>query len=260
MNVNCRGKRIWGCLALVMVCVAVARSQAHAPQLLRCEKMVFEGEVSAGQEWRAGFGEGWVFRVLPIQAGKAGYSGWDLVVDREQAAGYPDALLVATPPYNSINEREVGTTFGLRAQDAIGWNPRSFRFLSNVAAFRESQQLYRALSRGGQVRLVGPEAMGQDTPEARATRRLTELERQSSTGQFRILDARLTPGVSDAAPYAGSWAAAFPKMPHTLEPASGGKSTPLGELHWMRFSITLWLPESWKAPGPLHATRTACAE
>ena len=96
------------------------------------------GEVSAGQEWKADFGQGWVFRLLPIDtsswAGKAGYSGWDLVVDREQPAGYPDALLVATPPYNSINEREVGTTFGLRAQDAIGWNPRSFRFLTNAAA------------------------------------------------------------------------------------------------------------------------------
>jgi hypothetical protein len=100
------------------------------------------GEVNAGQEWKAAFGEGWVFRVLPIQAGKAGFSGWDLVVDREQPAGFPDALLLGTPPYNSINEQEVGSTFGLRAQDGIGWNPRSFRFLSTAEAFREGWKLY----------------------------------------------------------------------------------------------------------------------
>jgi hypothetical protein len=46
--------------------------------------------------------------------------------------------------YNSINEREIGTTFVLRAQDAIGWNPRSFRFLLNPADFRYAQQLFRS--------------------------------------------------------------------------------------------------------------------
>ena len=77
---------------------------------------------------------------------QAAYSGWDLVVDREPAAGFPDALLLATLPYNSINEREIGTTFGLRAQDAIGWNPRSFRFIVTPSDFREAQQLFRSLS------------------------------------------------------------------------------------------------------------------
>jgi hypothetical protein len=218
------------------------------------------GDVSAGKEWKAAFGEGWVFRVIPIQPGQAGYSGWDLVVDREQPAGFPDALLLATPPYNSINEREVGTTYGLRTQDSIGWNPRSFRFFSNTAAFRESQKLFQSLSGDGQLRLVGPEQYNQNTPEARLTRRLMELQQQSSAGEFRILDAHLAPGISDAAPYAESWALASPKTPHTIEHATGAKSTPLGELHWMRFSVTLWLPGAWKAPNELHAKRAACPE
>jgi len=238
--------------------MATARSQAGAKT--DCRKIVLTGEVSAGREWKAAIGEGWVFRVLPIQPGPTGYSGWDLVVDREQPAGFPDALLLATPPYNSINEREVGTTFGLRAQDAIGWNPRSFRFFTDPAAFRESQQIYRSLSRDGQVRLAGPESAGQETPLARATRRLMELERRSSEGAFHILDARLTPGVSDAAPYAENWALASARTPHSFEPAAHGKSTPLGELHWIRFSSTLWLPAAWKAPAELHPTRAACAE
>ena len=245
--------------------VALAASLASATDARSCQKIVLTGEVSAGREWKAAFGEGWAFRVLPIDSGKTGpgqpiYSGWDLVVDRELPAGFPDALLLATPPYNSINEHEVGTTFGLRAQDAIGWNPRSFCFISNLTAFRESQKLYQSLSRDGQLRLVRPELYNQKTPEAQLTRRLMELQRQSSAGEFRILDAHLTPGITDAAPYAENWALALSKTPHTFEPATGAKSTPLGELHWMRFSVTLWLTGVWQAPKELHATRAACPE
>jgi hypothetical protein len=246
--------------------LALAASLAGAAAAPDCQKVTLAGEVRAGQEWKAAFGQGWIFRVLPIQPGKAGYSGWDLVVDREQPAGFPDALLVATPPYNSINEREVGTTFGLRAQDAIGWNPRSFRFLTNPAAFHEGQQLYLGLSRDGQVRLVAPEPNGQNpaqgnhAAQARAPRRLMELERQSSAGQFRILDVHLAPGVSDAAPYAQNWALASQRTPHSFEPATSSAASPLGELHWMRFSVTLWLPATWKAPSALHAVRATCSE
>ncbi|MGB8260716.1 MAG: hypothetical protein WCE75_10215, partial [Terracidiphilus sp.] len=129
--------------ALLMLAAVWPRVGAAAPPA--CRKLVLAGEVNAGQEWRAPIGQGWVFRVLPIVAGSQPFTGWDLVVDREAPAGFPDALLVATPPWNSINEREIGTTFGLRAQDALGWNPRSFHFLVDPAAFRQSQQLWRQL-------------------------------------------------------------------------------------------------------------------
>jgi hypothetical protein len=252
-------------LVLGMVALAATRSQASTRQGGSCQKVVLEGEVNAGQEWKASFGGGWVFRVLPIEPGKTGYSGWDLVVDREQAAGFPDALLLATPPYNSINEREVGTTFGLRAQDAIGWNPRSFRFIRTPEAFRESQQIFRQLSHDGQLHLAVPEPNGSSSAsrspaEIRATRRLMELQQYSSAGEFRILDARLAPGVSDAASYAENWALASPRTPHKTELAVTGKSTPLGELHWMRFSVALWLPAVWKTPNGLESTRVACSQ
>ncbi|MGA2170007.1 MAG: hypothetical protein ABSG62_17530 [Terracidiphilus sp.] len=221
------GRRVGLWLALGMVAMA-ARSQAGTPLQASCAKVVLTGEVNAGQEWREACGEGWVFRVLPIQTGKGGvregvYSGWDLAVDRGQLAGFSDALLVATPLYNSINEREVGTTFGLQAQDAIGWNIRSFRFLISPSAFRESQKLYHCLGRDGQVSLACPESAGQYTPEAGSIRRLLELAGQSSAGMFRIVDGRLTPGVADAAPYAENWALQSAQTPHTYEPAPGGE-------------------------------------
>jgi hypothetical protein len=89
---------------------------------------------------------------------------------------------------------------------------------------------------------------------------LLELGRQSAAGQFRILDARLVPGVGDAAPYAQSWALAAGRTSHSYEAPASGKSTPLGELRWIRFSITLWLPLDWKMPQGLTAQRAACAE
>jgi hypothetical protein len=240
----------WGLMAVVS-----APSWARGPRATNCQKVVLSGEVSAGQEWRSAFGQGWNFRLVPIQPGKAGYSGWDLVVDREQAAGFPDALLVATPPYNSLNEHEVGTTFGLRAQDAIGWNPRSFHFLTSPEAFKESQRLFLVLGKRGM----------RDTPvvskeEGLAMQRQLEINEKSSAGQFCILDARLAPGVADAASYAENWALASARTPHSLEPVGAGHATPLGELRWIKFSVTLWLPGTWIAPRELHAVRVACSE
>ena len=70
---------------------AAARPRARASRHA-CQRVVLTGEVQAGQEWKAAFGQGWIFRVVPVQPGKEGYSGWDLVVDREAGAGYPGCL------------------------------------------------------------------------------------------------------------------------------------------------------------------------
>ncbi len=180
-----------------------------------------------------------------MHPGKAGYSGWDLAVNRERPAGFPDALLVATPPYNSINEHEVGTTFGLRAQDAIGWNPRSFHFITYPARHSPRASGYSRFSAAPAILPRRPAAASQ---AGTATQRQLRINQKSSSGQFRILDARIAPGVSDAASYAEPWALASPRTKHSIEPSSTGKSTDLGELHWMQFSITLWLPANWKLP------------
>ncbi len=241
---------------IVFVASASLGCQAGAAKPASCQKVVIAGEAVAGQEWKAALGEGWVFRVVPILPGQAGYSGWDLVVDREQGAGFPDALLLATPPYNSINEREIGTTFGLRAQDAIGWNPRSFHFLADAGALRESQKLFQIL---GSAKF-GVESPVVSEPVGTAMQRQLKINQRAAAGQFRILDARLAPGNSDAASYAENWALASQRTPHSIEPATAAKPSPRGELHWMRFSITLWLPAEWKTPKALNPARAACSE
>jgi hypothetical protein len=234
--------------AVVLMVLTASHALAAPPQT--CKRIVLTGDVTAGQEWKADLGQGWVFRVVPIQPGKEGYTGWDLVVDRTEPAGHPDALLVATPPYYSISEREVGTTFGLRAQDAIGWNPRSFHFLTDPDAFRESQKQFRALG-GTKIWTESPHPSSQ---HQLAEQRLLEINRHASPGQLRILNARLTPGIADPAPFAQRWALQSARTPHTIVPSTAANPTPLGQLHWMRFSITLWLPAAFKAPRELPST------
>jgi len=249
------------CGMLSFMSIVAAAGQGRTAEASGCSKVVMDGELTAGKEWNAALGQGWVFRIVPIDAGKTQpgnypYSGWDLVVDRTEGAGFPDALLLATLPYNSINEREVGTTFGLRAQDAIGWNPRSFRFLTDPVAFKEAQRSYRIVeAQRGKSHDVG------DTPaQRRATERLLELEKRSAQGEFRILDARLTPGVADPAAYAQNWALAAQRTAHTIEPSARGKATPRGSLNWIRFSLVLWLPRKWAAPTGLHAMPSTCSQ
>ncbi len=246
--------------ALCAACVtaAVAVCHAGAPPRKACVRLAFEGEVGAGQEWKASLGQGWIFRILPIAADS--YSGWDLTVDREPPAGYPDALLLATPPYNSLNEREVGTTFGLRAQDAIGWNPRSFHFLLDPQQFREAQKLFRQWIEEGSAPPQNdtPDASKRSAADRMA--RLLELEKLASSGELRILDARIVPGTADPQPFAQGWAMAVSRTEHQIEPVQPGHASPQGRLVWMRFALTLWLPARWKPAPGLDAASAPCPQ
>lgn len=263
---NGRPIRILPALTALVFVAAIsapkAKAAAPAPAAATCKEVVLNGTVSAGKEWKAAFGEGWVFRVLPIHMDKAnaGVSGWDLVVDRKKPAGYPDALLLATPPYNFINDREIGTTFGLRAQDAIGWNPRNFRFMTNPADFREAQKLFLELGREGALgpRPKNPKKAQEENEPGGKMQQLQKLVKESSSGEFRIIDARIAPGVGRVRPYAQNWARQSEATPHIDVPASNSDLTNRGKLEWMRFSITLWLPKGWRTPRHLPGTEAPC--
>lgn len=230
---------LWGLLS------AAAEGQGGGGQCLRVE---LDGAVTAGSAWSAAIGGGWTLRLVPIAPGKQGYTGWDVAVERASAAGYPDAVLLATAPYLSMNEREIGTTYGLRAQDAIGWNPRSFRFLTDPRDFAEARGLFLRHS---------PEwGAGRRSVEGeRAAARLMELSRGAAGGQLEIVDARLVEGTGDAVSYARNWALQAARTPHTSEK---GAPAPQGALRSMRFRVRLWLPEGWSLPSPLAGRRDNC--
>jgi len=240
-------------LWIIVLCLQCVWGPAcHATPPRTCTRLVVDGDVSAGQDWSYSIGEGWRFRLVPIPPLDAGYSGWDLVVDRIPGAGFPDALYLATPPYNSINEREIGTTFGLRAQDAIGWNPRSFHFLTDPKAFGLAQGIY-------DLGFVHRKDDSGDS-EKRASDILLKTAEGASQGELHILDAHISPGVADPAPFAQAWARAASRTPHELDPAASGNRAAAGALNWMRFEAVLWLPAGWKLPPGQHATTAACGQ
>jgi hypothetical protein len=219
-----------------------------------CRRITLTGEVEAGKEWKADIGEGWVFEVLPIAG--AGYSGWDLAVDRKagrmgDVAGYPDALLLATPPYGSLNEREIGTTFGLRAQDALGWEPRRFHFLSSPEDLRKGRVLFRA------VTAAGVSAGGRSRAAAAAD--LLRIVGGAAPGEFEVLEAKLTEGSGDAKPFAEAWARNVRNIPHTIVQSEGNGSE-RGEIVWIRFRASLWLGRGFRAAPGVSSKLAKCAQ
>ena len=238
------------------VAVSFAATAGAAPRRAAvCQQVVLIGEVQAGQEWKAAFGQGWIFRVVPVQPGKEGIPVGTWLSIAKHGAGFPDASLLATPPYYSISEREVGTTFGLRAQDAIGWNPRSFHFLTGPAALREGQKLFRDLG----APKIWTEKPEPSSKQQNAVQALQKINQASSPGEFHILDARIVPGIADPAPFAQRWALQSARTPHSNAPSSAAQSPAIGQLLWMRFSVTLWLPEDWKTPKGIRGAPGACS-
>ena len=219
--------------------LAVTRAPEPASGAGGCQKIQLSGEVKAGESWSASIGQGWIFRVLPIAPSGRGYTGWDLVVGPPADSDYPDALLLGTPPYGSLNEREIGTTFGLRAQDAIAWEPRHFHFLNTAKDVRSARELYRqvmakpssASAASELLKLIGSGTGGSLSP-----------------GQFKIVDARLATGTADPQVFARQWTAHLHQVPHSVvQPdAHMDPASPRGELLWMRFELTLWLPLGWQ--------------
>ena len=220
-----RSAAIFSACVAAFLLLALSSLPAHAFSAA-CAKITIQGEVSYGKEWSAPIGQGGVLRLVPIQPSDK-YSGWDIVLDRIEPAGFPDAVFLATPPFGSLNEREIGITFSLRAQDAIGWNPRTFGFLTDPATFHAAQQLY--LSSHGAA-------------DPKSSARLLDIIQSASQGEIRILDSHLAPGIADPASYAQNWALASFHTPHQVVPPPSGQPTPRGVLLWMRFSLTLWPP------------------
>ncbi len=254
--------------AISMTHGAIAHAQSSAAKPKTCTRVVLTGEVEANQQWQALMGEGWVFRLVPIRPASGidgqSYSGWDLTVDRvqEPESGYPDALLLGTPPYGSLNEREIGTTFGLRAQDAIAWEPRHFHFFTSMNDLRRGRDLYRQLMplKTGTKSPDQPESVSRNTTELLS---LISNPAHVGAGTFAILDAKFIAGIADPPPYAQQWATHLTRVPHTTL-QSAGPSSPLGEIRWIRFTATLWLPSHWQLPATpqagFHSDSATCAQ
>lgn len=217
-----------------------------------CRKVELWGEVATGQSWKASLGQGKLIRLIPIEPSGQGFSGWDLVVNSEKDAAFPDALLLATPPYGSLSQREIGTTYGLRAQDAIAWSPRKFHFLIADKDVTYARPLFAMVMKQG----VESAALQKATSELL---QIVSDPDKSAAGEFAVTDARLNEGTADPPKFARQWASHLSLIPHTVLSESEG-STPLGKLIGLHFRITLLLPYSWKLQKELLSESVTCLE
>ena len=220
----------------VLICVNLpgsiqkAEAQMVAPQSQgrACRAVVLQGQVKAGEPFSGDIGNGLKFTLQPI------HSGW--IARVLPAAGLPtepDYAEVATPPYRSVTPLSISTDFAFRAQDAIGWNPREFRFALDRGSYQKLSSFYKETSAASPGEVTTASGM-----------RLGELLAGTGSGSLRLVDARLIPGVADQNSQAAAVASHFSSTAHTIEEPAGGKASPLGELLWIRFRVELQIPSS----------------
>ena len=202
---------------------------------------VVEGEVSAGKSFERVFAPGLEFLLEPIA------SGWMVRVLRvNEPRGPHDYAELATPPYQSVTALAISTDFSFRAQDAVGWNPRRFRFATTARNFHKLEQMY--------VRLI---AAGTSPQPALESELASEIA-QSSEGTLTIVDAKLVPGTADQGAAAAAVASHFSTTAHTLVQEPDGHTSPLGRLVWVRFRLDLDVPRGFAVNSALRVGPGAC--
>jgi hypothetical protein len=202
---------------------------------------VIEGELDAGQQFTQVIGNGLKIYFQPIR------SGWILrVLPASGPAGDHDYAELATPPYQSMTPLSISTDFAFRAQDAVGWNPRRFRFATSAASFHRLLLAYTDLMRAG------------TSPSATAQAALAAQIAQSAEGTMTILDARLVPGTADQWQAAAAVASHFATTAHTVLTEPDGSTSALGRLVWLRFRLELDVPGRFVLNPGLHVVPRIC--
>ena len=238
----------WSLTACVVVCGSVIgassitgwASSSGVGQKAGCVREVLTGEVQAGEGYIHPIGNGlevmleplasgWILRVLPVSGARPAH----------------DYAELTTPPYESVSPLLVSTDFSFRAQDAVAWNPRQFRFAADGRAFQELSARYAEYRRS-------------DTPSVQVQGELANLVSRASEGTLQILDAHLVPGTANQAKTAAMVASHFDTTAHSLEQPADGRATGLGKLTWMRFRVSMNLPEGFHSGQNVTLERHTC--
>lgn len=224
---------------------AVSTSVASLPlpkkAVAACRVGVVEGEVDAGKGFEQEFGNGLKLWFQPI------VSGWIVrVVPVAGPLGAHDYAELATPPYRSMTPLSLSTDFAFRAQDAVGWNPRRFRFAPDAAEFRQLSEAYARYESAGAI------------PPTASEEELAQAVSKAAEGKLTIVDATLVPGTADQWRMAAAVSSRFATTAHTLAPPADGRQTALGNLVRVRFRVELALPETFKPAAGLKVLPHAC--
>lgn len=233
--------KLWTLFATLLSTPWVCPATAALPVKPACQAAVLEGELNAGKPYRQLLGGGLRLYFQPLP------SGWILrVLPASGPVGEHDYAELATPPYRSVTPLAISTDFAFRAQDAIGWNPRRFRFATTASGFDRLEQAYLKFEAGG--------ATPSDDTQAELARQIA----QTSEATFTILDSRLVGGTADQWQQAAVVASHFNSTAHTLVQEPDGSTSPLGRIVWLRFRLELHLPIGFPANSALHLQSTPC--
>jgi hypothetical protein len=207
----------------------------------QCRVETLEGEVRAGESFVQPIGNGLEVMLDPLA------SGWILhILPAGKSRPPHDYAELATPPYRSVSPLLISTDYSFRSQDAIGWNPRRFRFAPNEQSFRKMLNAYGEYEAKGPASTVAQQA-------------LANLVSRSPEGTLLFLDANLVPGTGDQVPAAAVVATRFTATAHTLEKPAGGVATVLGKLNWIRFRIAFEIPPGFAADRHLVLSKQPCS-
>jgi hypothetical protein len=207
-----------------------------------CQRAVLEGSVHAGEGFvrpigeglkvvlePLGWGSGWLLRVLPVNGPRPEH----------------DYAELATPPYASVSPLLISTDFSFRAQDAVAWNPRQFRFAANAGDFERMRALYERYMHGS-------------SRNAEIENELAETVSRAPAGVIQILDASLVPGTANQAKMAAAVASHFSTTAHTVEEPAEGNGSTLGRLTWIRFRIGFDLPLGFRVDRGMALSHKQC--
>lgn len=229
-----------GCVAAVYaLVVSGAFAQKRAAKDEVCRAAVFDGEVKAGEAYRKVFAPGLELFLEPLP------SGWIARVlevhDGHEVREAHDWAEVATPPYRSVSPLLVSTDWAFRAQDAAGWNPRTFRYAKDRAAFAALGRL--------EDRVVANDRSAEGEAAAMVVRQ--------PEGELELLDVVLAPGTHDQSRMASAVAQHFAGTPH--EVVQGEQPTALGRLVQIRFRVRMDLPVGMAAAPGIAVQRFSCS-
>ena len=189
-----------------------------------CRRAVLEGELHAGEEFVRPLGNGLEVMLEPLA------SGWILrVLPEKGPRPAHDYAELATPPYQSVTPLLISTDYSFRAQDAVAWNPRRFRYAANGKDFAAMLAAYQEYMKG---------SSGRGAHEAE----LAELAGRSPEGRMEILDSHFVPGMANQAQTAAMVASHLSTTPHSVEQAKDGRGDALGRVTWIKFRISVDLP------------------
>jgi hypothetical protein len=210
-------------------------SSRTKPVEAACRRVVFEGDVRAGEAYDKVFAKGLQFYLEPLP------SGWIVrVLAADEPRGPHDYAELATPPYRSVSPLLLSTDWSFRAQDAIAWNPRRFRYVGDRSTFQKLSALYSGVMANDPASSAKAAMLASTQPEA----------------VMRVLDARIVPGLADQARMASMVAGHLAETPHTVDQSVA--PSPLGRVEALRFRIEMILPRGAIAAPGVEIEKISC--